>query len=122
MANSIQKVTKKERYTQLLAIAEVASNPELVEFINHEMDLLAKKNANGEHKKTATQLANEELKNSILDAMEDDEKYTVTQMLKNFDFLANFSSSKVNALVTQLRNENRVERIVEGRVAYFIKN
>ena len=39
------KFTKNDRYNQLLAIAEVAANPELVSFIEHEQELLARKNA-----------------------------------------------------------------------------
>ena len=37
------KVTKNERYAQLLAIEAVAQNAELVAFIEHEQELLAKK-------------------------------------------------------------------------------
>ena len=47
MANTnetkVVKVTKKERFTQLLEIAEVKKNEELVKFINHELELLEKK-------------------------------------------------------------------------------
>lgn len=123
MANSIQKITKKDRYAQLLEIAEVKANAELVEFINHEMELLAKKNAipSGERKPTAKQMENEGIKNEILDNMADGEKYTISNMLKEFECLFEFSSSKVNALVTQLKKEGRVTRIVEGRMVYFVK-
>lgn len=123
MANSIQKITKKDRYAQLLEIAEVKANAELVEFINHEMELLAKKNAtpSGERKPTAKQVENEGIKNEILDNMADGEKYTISNMLKEFECLFEFSSSKVNALVTQLKKEGKVTRVVEGRMVYFVK-
>lgn len=123
MANSIQKITKKDRYAQLLEIAEVKANADLVEFINHEMELLAKKNAapSGERKPTAKQVENEGIKNEILDNMADGEKYTISNMLKEFECLFEFSSSKVNALVTQLKKEGKVTRIVEGRMVYFVK-
>ena len=44
----VVKVTKKERFAELLAIPAVASNQDLVDFINHEVDLLTRKNASGE--------------------------------------------------------------------------
>ena len=37
------KITKNDRYNQLLAIEEVAANPDLVAFIEHEQELLARK-------------------------------------------------------------------------------
>ena len=40
-----KKITKVEKYEMLLAIGEVAENEMLVEFINHEMELLRKKNS-----------------------------------------------------------------------------
>lgn len=123
MANSIQKITKKDRYAQLLEIAEVKANADLVEFINHEMELLAKKNAtpSGERKPTAKQVENEGIKAEILDAMVEGEKYTITKMMREFTTISDLSASKVNALVTQLKNEGKVERVVEGRIAYFVK-
>ena len=123
MANSIQKFTKKDRFAQLLEIAEVKANAELVEFINHEMELLAKKNAtpHGERKPTAKQVENEGIKSEILTNMVEGEKYTITRMMREFVAISDLSASKVNALVTQLKNEEKVERVVEGRIAYFIK-
>ena len=41
MAN---KITKRDNYNALLNIPEVASNAELVAFINHEIELLDRKN------------------------------------------------------------------------------
>ena len=116
-----KKLTKRDYFKALLAIEEVAANEELVSFINHEMDLLARKNSAGEPKKTANQLANEELKQVILDRMEEGVKYTITEMNASFEELAEFTSSKVNALVTQLKNEGKVVRVEEKRRAYFYK-
>ena len=40
-----KKITKRERFEQLLNIPAVANDNGLKEFINHELELLAKKNA-----------------------------------------------------------------------------
>ena len=37
------KLTKRDYFNSLLAINEVASRPELVKFIEHELELLEKK-------------------------------------------------------------------------------
>ena len=65
MAN--KKLTKREKFEMLAKIPAVAENEMLIEFINHELELLAKKNVSstGEKKLTATQVANEGLKSDI---------------------------------------------------------
>ena len=42
MANSVKKMTKADKYNMLKAIPSVAENPILVEFLDHELELLAK--------------------------------------------------------------------------------
>ena len=68
MANSVKKITKAEKFAILKAIPSVAENPMLVEFIDRELELLAKKNSS-EKKPTANQVANEGLKEAILNGM-----------------------------------------------------
>ena len=79
---STKKITKRDRYNELLAIEAVNTNPDLVAFIENELNLLAKKNS-ADKKPTATQVANEEIKNAILAYMKPDEKYTVTDFIKS---------------------------------------
>ena len=64
--NSTKKLTKRDHFNTLLTIEEVKSNPALVDFINNELNLLAKKNS-ADKKPTATQTLNEELKNAKTD-------------------------------------------------------
>ena len=47
----MKKITKRERFAQILAIPAVSADPALVEFINHEIELLDRKNS-GEKKLT----------------------------------------------------------------------
>lgn len=113
------KVTKRERFEQIKAF--VKDNEELVAFIDHEIELLNKKNSRS-GKPTKTQLENEKIKNTILDILKTVGKpVTVTQLLAN-DELDGLSNQRVSALLTQLRKADKVERIVEKKVAfYFIK-
>ena len=118
-----KKITKRERYTELLGLSEVMARPELVEFIEHELELLARKNttSTGEKKMSAVQKANEELKASIYDEMEENRLYTVTEMLKELACCDGLSTSKVSAMVTQMKDAGLVAKTVEKRKTYYSK-
>lgn len=111
------KVTKRMRFEALLAMESVKSDPEMVEFLEHQIELLSKKN--GSSSSTKLQKENADLKDSILEAMEPNVLYTITDMIKTFDFLAEMTNQKVSALVRQLVNENLVERIEDKKKTYF---
>ena len=118
-----KKITKRDHFNALLTIPAVASDPALVEFIEHELELLARKNMtpNGEKKLTSAQMENEATKEAILSAMEDNRLYSISEMLKEFPCVAGMTLPKVSALITQLKNCGKVERIEEKRKAYFRK-
>jgi hypothetical protein len=120
MAN-VKKMTKRDYFNQLLAIDGVKANPDLVKFIEHELELLAKKNASGEGKQTATQIANEGIKSEILECManEPNRLFTISEMQKYFPCCAELSNQRVSALVRQLVADEKVERLEEKRKAVF---
>ena len=115
------KVTKRERFAQLMAIVEasnVANATELKEFIEHEVELLNKKNSRS-GKPTKTQVENETIKTQIVSILERVRKpMTVTQLLSESE-LAGLSNQKISALLTQLRESGKVMRTVEKKVAYY---
>ena len=119
MANTTTttKVTKRMRFEALLAMESVKSDPDMVEFLEHQIELLSKKS--GGSSSTKLQKENADLKDSILEAMEPNVLYTITDMIKTFDFLAEMTNQKVSALVRQLVNENLVERIEDKKKTYF---
>ena len=120
MAN-VKKMTKRDYFNQLLAIDGVKANADLVNFIGHELELLAKKNASGTGKLTAVQVANEGVKSEILECManEPNRLFTITEMIKEFECCKDLSLPKVTALVRQLKNDEKVERLEEKRKAVF---
>ena len=122
MTKTTTKMTKRDHFNTLLTIAEVQANPILVEFINHELELLVRKNS-GEKKPTATQALNDSIKTTMLAEMESGTLYTVSDMIKQLPCCADLSSSKVTSLVHQLCDcePALVERVVEKRRAYFRK-
>lgn len=117
MANT-KKITKATRFNQLLSIDAVKSNPDLVAFIEHELELLAKKNAS-DKKPTATQIANNGIKETILDTLADNKVMTITEMQKANSELADLSNQKISALVRQLITEGAVKKEEIKRKAYF---
>lgn len=118
MSTITKKPTKRENFTTLLNLAEVKANPKLVEFINHEIELLDKKSAT-EKKPTPTQVANDALKVAILDNMEEGRMYTVTDLIKSVPECADLTNQKVSALMRQLVEDKQVARVEDKRKTYF---
>lgn len=114
-----KKITKRDRFTELLTLAEVKANPELVSFIEHEIELLAKKNS-ADKKPTAQQTANEAIKADILATMEEGKLYTITELMKIVPSCADLTNQRVSALVRQMLSVS-IERIEDKRKAYFKK-
>ena len=82
-----KKVTKKERFAQLLELEAVKANADLVAFINHEIELLENKNKSksGEKKPTERQRENEQLKKEnarLRDKNKKIERRIIQQQLK----------------------------------------
>ena len=116
-----KKMTKREMFEQIKSKYELTADE--VAFIDHELELLAKKNVSstGEKKLTPTQKANESLKADILNCMAEATQYSIDQMIKTFPCCAELSTSKVTAMMTQLIKANLVVRISDKRKSYFRK-
>jgi hypothetical protein len=117
MAN-VKKMTKRDYFNSLLALDEVKANSKLVEFIEHELELLDRKNST-DKKPTAQQTANEAIKVAILDNMAEGAKYTITDLIKSVPECADLTNQRVSALVRQLVDDKVVVRTEDKRKAYF---
>ena len=115
-----KKMTKRDYFTALLAVEEVKANSAMVEFIEHELELLAKKNSS-ERKLTATQKENKAIQVAILEGMEANHVYTVTEMIKSIDAIGDLTNQKVSAILRQMATDGTVKRIEEKKKAYFSK-
>ena len=116
-----KKLTKKDKFQMLLDIPAVAENEMLSEFVEHELELLAKKNAvKGEKKPTEKQVQNASIGDSVVDFMSSNTLYTVSELLKKVPNLPeDMSLPRMTHIVTALVNDGRVVRTVEKRKAYF---
>lgn len=108
-------MTKRENYAELRALALAGARSDLVAFIDHEVELLDKKNK-APKKATRTQIENEGLKDRILDLLSaSPEPLTAT----NIGLALGVSVNKASALLSQLKEDNSVTREVIKRKAYF---
>lgn len=114
-----KKITKAQKFAMLKAIPEVAENEMLVEFIDHEIELLAKKNS-AEKKPTAQQTANASIADEIVSVLASNptRMYTITDLIKEVPACAELTNQRVSAIVRQLLGVS-VERVEDKRKAYF---
>ena len=110
------KVTKKERFMELKEI--VSDRTDLVEFLNHEIELLNKKASVKTPSKT--QIENEGLKNVIVNVLTNAEKpLTISEITNADNELVGLSNQKISALLIQLIGSNQVIRTSDKKKAYF---
>lgn len=120
MTTSNRKPTKRDNFNALLAIPAVAENSALVEFINHEIELLDKKNS-AERKPTPKQVENAGFKADIVAYMEPDTQYLAADLAKSVPSIvaAGISGNRVTAMLTQLVNEGTLVRTEDKRKNYY---
>lgn len=115
------KITKRDNFISIIEVLKKLGKNELVEVMNHEVELLDKKKANG--KLTKTQVANEDIKALILEELERIGKpISITELIAESAEIAEKcgnSNQKVSALMTQLKNAGNVVRTTEGKKALF---
>ena len=118
---SNRKPTKRDRFNALLAIPAVAKDAELIEFINHEIELLDKKANSSKSKPSKTQAENDGIKTAIVEAFEKAETaLTITEFQTKFstDF-SEYSNQKLSALFKQLVDSGILEKTVIKKKSYF---
>jgi hypothetical protein len=112
----MKKMTKRDYFTAILEKYPLTAEEKA--FVEHELELLAKKNAS-DKKPTAQQTANEGIKTAILDGMTPDRLYTVTEIQKEILKDEDLSNQKVSALLRQLKDANLVVKTEDKRKSYF---
>ena len=113
------KKTQKELYNEIL---NIVSSQEHKDFIKGRIEAIEKKSAS--KKVTENQLRNTELANGIYEFMCENEGtlYTITDLMKEVECLQSIdplSNQFVTNLVTSLKREGKVDRVVEKGRAKF---
>jgi len=110
-------MTKKEMYNEILAV--VADNAEMVEFINHEIELLNRKSS-AVRKPTKNQLENEGFKADIVDYLKDaDAPKTIKELQTAIPSLANLTNQRITHLLTDLVKAETLTKNYMKKTPYY---
>lgn len=114
----VNKKTKRELFGEVREIVEREGRTDLIEFVDHELELLEKKaNRTGT---TKTQKENEIIKAKIIDALvKIATPVSITELQEQDEEMAQYSNQKISALLTQLIKEERVVRNKDKKKSVF---
>ena len=118
-----KKMTKREMYTKILSFAEIQADPELVKGIQHEIELLDRKNSS-DRKLSKNAAENVNLKAEILKIMskEPDRLFTATEIWKILPNWSDYSNQRISALLKQLKDEGKITKIENKKKSLFQLN
>ena len=124
----IKKLTKKDYFAQIREI--VKDNADLVAFIDHEVDLITRKNSN--NSQTKTQKENEAVIEMLVNELEKVGKpITITDLMSTSDTIKDYvlengnhlTNQKISALLNKLvdpENPNaRLVKVTDKKKSYF---
>ena len=111
------KLTQKELYTEILD--KVADDELLTEFVKYQIEMLNRKTANRSAKADSEE--NIALMQNILDIMGND-SMMIKDIVKAFAENGTiYSPQKITAMMSKLKNNDKVIETVEKNVRYFTK-
>ena len=119
-----KKVTKREYFAQLREV--VADKPELVAFIDHEVELLNKKNSGTSQ--TKTQKENVVIAEMLVEELAKAGKpITITDLMNESEVIQNYvlengnklTNQKISAIFKQLGEANRIVKVTDKKKSYF---
>lgn len=114
----IKKITKKDNYKEIINIATELGRTDLVEFAQHEIDLLERKNAT--KTETKNQKENAVFMELILATMKTlDKPVRVAEIQENCEEIKDLSNQRMTALLTKMKNADIIDRKTEKKVAYY---
>ena len=123
MANT-KKLTKKDYFAQLREV--VKDRPELVAFIDHEVELLTRKNSG--NSQTKTQKENEVVSEMLVTELEKIGKpITITDLMSTSEVVKDYvlengnhlTNQKISAIFKQLVDNNRLVKVTDKKKSYF---
>ena len=119
----VDTMTKREFLNAVIATIEGNDTEinvmEMLDYANTELRKLDERNLARTSKPTATQKANEVLKEAIIAGMAHNRIYTIAEIVKEIPECAELSNQKVAAMLNQLKADEKVEKITEKRKVYW---
>ena len=113
-----KKMTKRDYFNALKAIDKVAENAELIKFIDHELELLDRKNLS-DRKLSGNALVNVGLKEEIMGILAKEPKrlFTATEIQKAMS--GEYSNQRISALLKQLNEDGKVIKVEDTSKSFF---
>ena len=112
----MEKMTKKEMFEMIKGVC--ANDTRIVEFCDHEIELLTRKASKSTM--TKTQKENEGIMEIIVNALKNlDKAVTITELQGICTELADYSNQKISALLKKLVDSNQVVKTVDKNKSYF---
>ena len=111
------KMTRVQALEMAIGFAQEKGEQEMVDVLTKVKASISREGA--VRKPTKNQIANEAIKENILNYLAGTEKATVKDIALYADGCNDLSSQKITALVTAMCKDNKVVRSVDKKVAYF---
>ena len=119
-----KKITKREKFEMAIEMAEANGNEMLVEFFNHEIELLVKKSSNGSAKKNEEQ---EVFMDTLRDVLAEAPNPMQCGAIAKDSRVAEFkwadgketSPQRVSAILKKMVDCGDVVRTTEKKITYF---
>ena len=120
MAN---KMTKRDYFNLMRThFSDMPEFANVVDFIDHEIELLDKKNATKNGKPTAAQIENEALKPIILDVLRSGVIAKCSDIIRSDERLANYTTQKISPILKKMEAEGTVVKIAKGKDILYSAN
>ena len=112
----MEKMTKREMFEMIKGVC--ANDTRIVEFCEHEIELLNRKSS--KNTQTKTQIENENIKVAIVKALNEIGKaVTITELQELNTEMSAYSNQKLSALLKQLVESNEVVKTTDKKKSYF---
>lgn len=119
-----KKLTKKDYFEMIKGVC--ADRTDIVEFCNHEIELLSRKNSKSGA--TKTQKENEIVANMLVEELAKVGKpITITDLMNTSDTIKNYTlengnnltNQKISAIFKQLKESQKIVKVVDKKKSYF---
>lgn len=119
-----KRLTKKDYFEMIKGVC--ANNADIVEFCNHEIELLNRKNSKSGA--TKTQKENEIVAKMLIEELAKINKpVTITDLMNTSEIVKNYTlengnkltNQKISAIFKQLVENNKITKVTDKKKSYF---
>lgn len=119
-----KRLTKKDYFEMIKGVC--ADRTDIIDFCNHEIELLSRKNSKSGA--TKTQKENEIVANMLVEELAKVGKpITITDLMNTSDTIKNYTlengnnltNQKISAIFKQLKDSHKIVKVVDKKKSYF---